>query len=106
MKPIIHRTIHSLPRICILLLFLFTVLLFETSAGQPRHGDSLSTPPAVVIAGTQSLRFSSSIVGQEFDLYVNIPRDHQDSTKTFPVIYLLDGQWDFPLMNAIFGEQY
>jgi predicted alpha/beta superfamily hydrolase len=45
-------------------------------------------------------------VGQEYDLYVNLPRGYQDTTKTFPVIFLLDAQWDFPLAQAIFGEQY
>lgn len=63
-------------------------------------------PPLATIAGTQSLSMTSSIVGQEFNLYVNLPRDYEDSTKSLPVIYLLDGQWDFPLLNAIFGEEY
>jgi predicted alpha/beta superfamily hydrolase len=106
MKPTIHKIVHYPSRVCTLFVFLFTVLLFETSSGQPAHGDSLSSPPAVEIAGTQSLHLHSTIIGQEFDLSVNIPRDYQDSSKAFPVIYLLDGQWDFPLLNAIFGEQY
>ena len=106
MIPAIHKAVQPLPSIRILLFFLLTVFLVETSAAQPGHSDSLSTPPPVKIGGTQSLSFSSSIIGQEFDLYVNIPRDYQDSSKTFPVIYVLDGQWDFPLMNAIVGEQY
>ena len=106
MKPTIYRTVHYLPKICTLFVFLFAVLLFETSSGRPAHGDSLSSPPTVEIAGTQSLHLTSTIIGQEFGLSVNIPRDYQDSSKAFPVIYLLDGQWDFPLLNAIFGEQY
>jgi predicted alpha/beta superfamily hydrolase len=104
-KPTVDKTVH-LPGFCLLVVFLFTALLFETSTAQPSPGDSLSSPARVEIAGTQSLHCTSSIVGQEFDLYVNIPRDYQDSSKSFPVIYLLDGQWDFPLLNAIFGQQY
>lgn len=62
--------------------------------------------PKVEIPGTQSHKITSSIVGQEYDLYINMPRNYQDTTKTFPVLYLLDAQWDFPLVNAVFGEQY
>lgn len=65
-----------------------------------------SSPPQVEILGTQLLHVTSAIVGQEYDLYVNLPRGYQDTTKTFPVIFLVDAQWDFPLTQAIFGEQY
>ena len=106
MKPAKKRTVHSLFSVCTLFVLLSTVLLFNTSSSQPARGDSLSSPPAVEIGGTQALHLTSSIVGQEFNLSVNIPRDYKDSSKIFPVIYLLDGQWDFPLMNAIYGEQY
>ncbi|HTR80176.1 MAG TPA: alpha/beta hydrolase-fold protein [Bacteroidota bacterium] len=80
---------------------------FALSAHVQASGiDSLNSPPPVEIAGTQSLHFTSAIMGQEFDLYVNLPRDYQDTTKSVPVVYLLDGQWDFTLLNAIFGQQY
>ena len=65
-----------------------------------------STPPQVEIPGTQVLHVTSAIVGQEYNLYVNLPRGYGDTTKTFPVIFLLDAQWDFPLAQAIIGEQY
>ncbi len=106
MKPTHGGTLNPLPSLCTLFIFLFTVLLFDVSTAQTSHGDSLLSPPMVKIAGTESLHFTSSIVGQEFDLHVNLPRDYRDTSKSFPVIYLLDGQWDFPLLNAIFGQQY
>jgi hypothetical protein len=62
--------------------------------------------PQVEIAGTQLLKINSSIVNQEYNLYINLPRFFNDTSRTFPVIYLLDAQWDFPLLNAIYGEQY
>ncbi len=58
------------------------------------------------VPGTQLLRIHSSIVGQDYDLYVIIPRNYHDTTRTFPVLYLLDAQYDFPLMNGVYGEQY
>jgi predicted alpha/beta superfamily hydrolase len=67
---------------------------------------SAVSPPKVEILGTELRKIHSDIMGQDFDLLINLPRNYRDTTKTFPVIYLLDAQWDFPLLNAIFGEQY
>jgi len=30
----------------------------------------------------------------------------QNSTKKYPVVYLMDSQWDFPDVKAIYGQQY
>ena len=84
------------------LIILFTFLTSGLTLAQTGR----SSPPQVEILGTQLQHLSSAIVGQEYDLYVNLPRGYQDTTRTFPVIFLLDGQWDFPLVQAIFGEQY
>jgi predicted alpha/beta superfamily hydrolase len=65
-----------------------------------------STPGQVEIAGTQLLTIHSTITGQDYDLYVNIPRNYSDTTRRFPVFYLLDAQYDFPLVNSVYGEQY
>lgn len=61
----------------------------------------------VAIPGTQTKRITSSIVvGQEYQLQIMLPRDYAKSEKLYPVVYLLDSQWDFPLVNALYGEQY
>jgi predicted alpha/beta superfamily hydrolase len=83
-----------------------TVLLILVAASLAYSQVPQTVPPQVEIRGTQLLHLTSEIVGQEYDLYVNLPRGYQDSGKTFPVIFLLDAQWDFPLAQAIFGEQY
>jgi predicted alpha/beta superfamily hydrolase len=60
----------------------------------------------VEMPGSQVLKLSSSIVGQEYDIYVQVPGNYSDTSKTFPVLYVLDGQWDFSLVTAIYGQQY
>jgi predicted alpha/beta superfamily hydrolase len=35
-----------------------------------------------------------------------LPANYGDTARVFPVVYLLDGQWDFPLVQSIYGEQY
>ncbi|MFI5194391.1 MAG: alpha/beta hydrolase [Chitinophagales bacterium] len=65
-------------------------------------------PPRVEIPYTQVLKFTSSVVaGQEYQLYINLPVNYQrDSALSYPVVYLLDGQYDFPLLTGIYGGQY
>jgi predicted alpha/beta superfamily hydrolase len=60
----------------------------------------------VEIPGTQLVKITSSILNEDFSLFVQLPRFYEDTTRTFPVVYLLDGQWDFPLVNGITGGQY
>lgn len=64
------------------------------------------TPLPVQLMGTHLLHVQSAVVDQEYDLYVNLPKNYKDSTKTFPVLYLVDGQWDFALVQGIYGQQY
>jgi predicted alpha/beta superfamily hydrolase len=35
-----------------------------------------------------------------------LPSGYENSNKKYPVVYLMDSQWDFPLLTAIYGQQY
>lgn len=64
-------------------------------------------PSLVNIPSTQRLTFNSAIVGQEYDLLIHLPGNYSTNTeKTYPVLYLLDAQWDFPLVTGLYGSQY
>ncbi len=58
------------------------------------------------LPGSQHLSISSSIVGREYSILVQLPRGYGDTTRSFPVVFVLDAQWDFPLVGAIYGSQY
>src|SRR5580698_2158241 len=63
--------------------------------------------PKVEIPSTQVLRISSAVVGQEYSLYINLPGSYgRDTGKVYPVVYLLDAQYDFPFMTGVYGGQY
>jgi predicted alpha/beta superfamily hydrolase len=81
-------------------------LVIELGNGELQDREHPAAPPSVEILGTQRMKILSSIVGQEYELDINLPRNYKDTTRRFPVIYLLDSQWDFPLVNAVFGGQY
>ncbi len=61
----------------------------------------------VKIPGSQTRQITSSIVaGQEYQLQIMLPGGYANSTKVYPVVYLMDSQWDFPLVSALYGQQY
>ena len=52
-------------------------------------------PPATLF-GTHVRKLTSAIVGQEYEISVLLPPGYDDSPeKTYPVVYVLDGDWWF-----------
>ena len=79
-------------------LIAFTMFLSQIMIGQSTE---------VSIPGSQSQKFTSLIVnGQEYVLQISLPANYAASNKKYPVIYLMDSQWDFPLLTALYGQQY
>ncbi|MEO7979250.1 alpha/beta hydrolase-fold protein [Flavobacterium sp.] len=63
--------------------------------------------PQVTIPGSEVRKITSKIVnGQEYDLEIVLPSGYANSNKKYAVVYLMDSQWDLPLISSIYGEQY
>jgi predicted alpha/beta superfamily hydrolase/quercetin dioxygenase-like cupin family protein len=75
------------------------------SATQTQAASAL--PGRVGIPNTQALELHSALVDRDYVLHVNLPANYEATgDRRYPVVYLLDGQWDFPLLSSIYGEQY
>lgn len=74
----------------------------------PKDADSNSMIPRVELFGTERRTISSSIVNEEFDLYINFPKSYWEPGKksNYPVLYSLNAQWDFQLVAGIFGNLF
>lgn len=70
------------------------------------NASSFAQFPKVDIPGSQSRKINSAIVNQEYELHILLPGGYEKSTKKYPVVYLMDSQWDFPLVKSIYGQQY
>jgi len=104
MKNIQHFGLSFFKTLMIVVLFIgFLVNQGHGKTTDDSHG---SNPPEFVVAGSQVLKINSTITGQEYDLHISLPQHYNDTDKTYPVVYLLDSQWDFPLITAIYGDQY
>jgi predicted alpha/beta superfamily hydrolase len=63
--------------------------------------------PPVTIPGSELRKITSTVVtGQEYELHILLPGGYASSTKKYPVVYLMDSQWDFPVVKSIYGQQY
>ena len=63
--------------------------------------------PRVDIPGSEVRKITSSIVaGQEYELQILLPGSHKISNKKYPVVYLMDSQWDFPMVKSLYGQHY
>ena len=61
----------------------------------------------VTIPGSEIRTITSAIVnGQEYELHIMLPGGYSSSHKKYPVVYVMDSQWDFPLVKSIYGQQY
>lgn len=68
---------------------------------QPPPGTALGP---VTVTRSALYRFQSQIVDDVYELRISTPEDYEDNQEPRPVIYVLDGQWDFTLVSDIVGK--
>ena len=60
--------------------------------------------PAVTVPGSEIRSLKSVNTGRAYAIYLRLP-DHYRAGggKKYPVLYVLDGQWDFKLLDSVYG---
>lgn len=82
---------------------LFLLVLSLGIAGQVCSAPSTAYPSATV-RGSEVRAMKSASTGRSYDLYIRKPADFdKNKDKKYPVLYLLDGQWDFKLLDSVVG---
>jgi predicted alpha/beta superfamily hydrolase len=86
--------------------FIVAACVLSTASLRSQTG-SEPRPPThkVEMLDTEARQLTSTIAGQEYDLWINLPWDYRTTTKTFPVVYVLDAAWDFPLVAGLLPGQ-
>jgi predicted alpha/beta superfamily hydrolase len=93
----------SIP-ICSLMISLVLSQMLSACARQAQASETLST---VTLPGSEVRQLKSAETGRSYDIYIRLPADYaKDKKKKYPVLYLLDGQWDFKLLDSIYGGLY
>jgi uncharacterized protein len=105
-----------------ILFCILTSLFLGACAPQPQTNEPASTAviptevvpkatalslPLVTIADSEMRSLKSTHTGRDYDIYILLPADYaQNEGKIYPVLYVLDGQWDFKLYDSIYGGLY
>jgi len=76
------------------LLCLASMLCSALASGQVPSLSDLKTEPVTVTTG-YSLKFHSSILNEDRTINIFLPEGYEKSTKKYPVLYMLDAQWNF-----------
>ena len=77
---------------------LFAGLLILTGGGAPVAAQTV--PPPAALRG-DAFRIESAEVGRAFDIHVRLPEGYDAAAaRTYPTIYLLDGDTLFPILAA------
>jgi predicted alpha/beta superfamily hydrolase len=70
----------------------------------PTPGPVLSdTLPNVTLPGSEVRQIKSTETGRDYDIYIRPPDGYIPGGQKYPVLYALDGQWDFKLLDSIYG---
>ncbi len=91
-------------RTYIFLVILFSVQPISACANSTSMSPSPADGTSVIIPFTEVRQLNSSITGRDYDIYVRLPDDYaKDTGKHYPVLYVLDAQWDFKMLDSIYG---
>jgi predicted alpha/beta superfamily hydrolase len=95
------KTLNMLTRI------IAGIFVLVALAGQTPAVSQTTPRPKVEIASTELLTLNSKVVNQEYKLLVHLPGSYTKNTdKSYPVVYVLDGQYDLPFITGVYGGQY
>jgi predicted alpha/beta superfamily hydrolase len=79
---------------------LLSAVALRAQAARP----SADTLPVVTLPGTELESLHSAATGRDYDIQISLPADYaRNRSARYPVLYVLDGQWDFKLMLSIQG---
>ena len=86
----------------------FVVLLLIQIMSACAQSTSVPSSPAfstsVIIPYTEVKELTSSATGRSYAIYIRLPDDYvQDKAQRYPVLYVLDAQWDFKMLDSIYG---
>lgn len=80
-----------------------TTPVVAASGSAPVQRPGLPFPP-LTLSGTQVRDLPSDVTGKTHQLQIGLPASFaSEPERRYPVLYVLDGQWDFPLVLALSG---
>jgi len=85
---------------------IFSLILAVTVSLPANLQAAESVYPEVTLPGTLVRELHSRLVDKDYRLDISLPAGYADDVARYPLVLVLDGQWDFPLLYTINGQQY
>src|SRR5437870_4556826 len=84
---------------CLLAAVALIILAASNTVGQKSGSSDVRKFPAVTVPGSEIRSLKSANTGRSYDIYLRLPDHYRASEgQKYPVLYVLDGQWDFKLL--------
>ena len=85
-------------------LLLLALAVATAHAAEPASAPATHYPP-FVLQGTQVRDLPFTAPGRQYQIQVALPPSYAKETRRrYPVIFVTDGYWDFPLLGCILGN--
>ncbi|MBL4838809.1 MAG: alpha/beta hydrolase [Kordiimonadaceae bacterium] len=85
---------------------MWKLLLILVSVGfMLRPASAADTAPMDYLVGINQSEYQfvqSDVLGRGFHIYVNLPEGYASSTKAYPILYLLDGDYTYPMLASYY----
>lgn len=78
--------------------FKFLFIVFFVTCVRANAADQ---PRPYVLDGTEVRDIHSSILQRDYQIFVNLPESYAASNKTYPVLFVTDANYAFPLIRSI-----
>ncbi len=63
-----------------------------------------ATPPPYTLDHTEVIATPAARLKRAYEIYVSLPADYATTTRRYPVVYVTDAPYAFPLIRAIAGR--
>ena len=94
-----------LTRVCSIVVVLSSIQVLNACTSQPADQPAtLTSTTRVTIPYTEMKQIHSTATGRNYDIYIRLPDKYaQNPSKKYPVLYSLDAQWDFKMLDSIYS---
>jgi predicted alpha/beta superfamily hydrolase len=81
--------------------FAICSMLYVALPGLCRAQAGAPSAMPFMLQGTEVIATPAPRLGREYEVYVSLPRDYEKTTKRYPVLYVTDANYAFPLIRSI-----
>ena len=80
---------------------LFLLALLSAAACLPAPAQTMAEPPPYVLSNTEVHNLAAPLLKRDYQVYVSLPKSYRSSNKRYPVVFVTDAPYAFPLVRSL-----